>query len=53
MHPVTQTRDGSTPLHCAVTVDFQEGVWLLISYGADSNAQRNDRQSPLHLAAKG
>lgn len=46
--------DGSTPLHCAVWKGQQAIVVVLLSAGADVNAQNNNEHwgtTPLHAAA--
>jgi ankyrin repeat protein len=46
--------DGSTPLHCAAWKGQKEIVALLLSRGADVNAQNNNTHwggTPLHAAA--
>lgn len=46
--------DGWTPLHCAIWKGHQEVVAVLLSAGADVNAQNNNDHwgtTPLHAAA--
>lgn len=42
---------GITALHMAVAENNFEAVKLLIEYGADINAQNDDKQTPLHAAS--
>lgn len=43
---------GETPLHVATSNGFTSIIDILVSQGGDLNAQTNERQTCLHLAAK-